>query len=151
MTGGPTTGGRIYSVGYEGTTVDDLVERLAAQGVSLLIDVRLTPISRRPGFSRRSLAAALAVAGIEYVHEPLLGNPPENRDAFRAGDPAAEQVVRQRLDGRGRRAVEQLVFEARRRRVAVMCVEREPSRCHRRVITDVARELTLNLEVLDVL
>lgn len=144
------TVGRIYSVGYEDTTLASLVARLAESGVTLLVDVRLTPISRRPGFSKRPLAAALAVAGIEYVHEPLFGNPPENRDAFRAGDPAAEQLLRDRLHGRARRAVEQLVFEVRRRPVAVLCVEREASRCHRRVITDLARELTLGLKVVDV-
>jgi len=145
-----TTRGRIYSVGYEDLTLESLVAQLAERGVTLLVDVRLTPISRRPGFSKRPLATALAMAGIEYVHEPLFGNPPENRDAFRAGDPAAEELIRERLDGRARRALEQLVFEARRRPVAVLCVEREASRCHRRVITEQARQLTLGLEVVDV-
>jgi uncharacterized protein (DUF488 family) len=142
--------GHIYSVGYEGTTVPELVECLAQNRVSLLVDVRLTPFSRRPGFSRRALAGTLAMAGIEYVHEPLLGNPPENRDAYRAGDPAAVQVMRARLDNGSRHAVERLVEEARIRRVAVLCVEREASRCHRRVITDLAREMAPYLEIVDV-
>ena len=39
--------------------------------------------SRKRGFSKTSLTAALAAAGIGYRHETELGNPPENRDAFR--------------------------------------------------------------------
>jgi len=143
--------GPIYSVGYEGTTLEALVELLAQHRVSLLVDVRLTPHSRRPGFSRRPLSVALAMAGIEYVHEPLLGNPPGNREAYRNGDPAARRLLRERLENGSLRAVEKLVEEAQKRRVAVLCVEREADRCHRRVVTDLARELAPGLEVLDVL
>ncbi len=144
-----TNRGSIYSIGYEGTTPEALVERLAQRGVSLLVDVRLTPVSRRPGFSRRALSAALAMAGISYVHEPLLGNPAANREAYRGGDPAARRNMRERLENGGLRAVEKLVEEARHRPVAVLCVERESDRCHRRVITDMARELAPGLEIVD--
>jgi uncharacterized protein (DUF488 family) len=140
---------RIYSVGYEGTTVEDLADRLARLGVSLLVDVRLQPWSRRPGFSQQPLSVALAMAGIEYVHEPLFGNPPENREAYRQGDPAAARVVRERVERKGQEALGKLVREARYRDVAVLCVEREASRCHRRVITDLAQELAIGLEVVD--
>ena len=136
-------------MGYEGTTVDELVDRLAAHRVSLLIDVRLQPWSRRPGFSKQPLSVALAMAGIEYVHEPLFGNPVENREAYRQGDPAAVEVVRQRLERKGQEAIEKLVREARYRDVAVLCVERESSRCHRKVVTDMARARGLGLEVVD--
>ncbi len=140
---------RIYSVGYEGTPVDDLADRLARHGVSLLVDVRLHPWSRRPGYSRQPLSVALALAGIEYVHEPLFGNPPENREAYRQGDPAAVQVMRERLQHQGQQALEKLIREAKYRDVAVLCVERESSRCHRRVITDLAQDRLLGHEVVD--
>jgi hypothetical protein len=78
--------GRIYSVGYEGLTVDAMIERLVGSKVTTLVDVRLNPSSRRPGWYRKSLTASLEGAGITYVHEKLLGNPPENRDSFRKGD-----------------------------------------------------------------
>jgi uncharacterized protein (DUF488 family) len=67
--------GRIYSVGYEGMTLQGLVDRLVAAHVAVVIDVRLNPTSRRPGFSRRRLAEGLSSAGIDYVHEKELGNP----------------------------------------------------------------------------
>jgi uncharacterized protein (DUF488 family) len=140
---------RLYSVGYEGTTAEELAHRLAAYGVSLLVDVRLQPWSRRPGFSKQPLSVALALAGIEYVHEPLFGNPPENREAYRQGDPAAVQVMRDRLERKGQVALDKLIREARYRDVAVLCVERESSRCHRQVVTDMAKDKVLGLEVVD--
>lgn len=140
---------RIYSVGYEGTTAEELANRLARHGVSLLVDVRLQPWSRRPGFSKQPLSVALALAGIEYVHEPLFGNPPENREAYRQGDPAAVQVMRDRLERKGQVALDKLIREARYRDVAVLCVERESSRCHRQVVTDMAKDKVLGLEVID--
>lgn len=146
----PPSRGHIYSVGYEGTPVEALVERLARLEVSLLVDVRLQPWSRRPGFSRKELGLALALGGIEYVHEPLFGNPPENREPLRQGDPAALHVMRERLEAKGEVALEKLVREARYRDVAVLCVEREASRCHRRVITDLARDRVVpGLEIVD--
>ena len=78
--------GRIYSVGYEGLELEALVEHLASAKVSLLVDVRLNPVSRRRGYSRKTLSATLAAAGIEYRHERALGNPQDNRDSFRSGD-----------------------------------------------------------------
>ena len=56
---------------------------LAAAGVATLIDVRDRPISRRPGFSKRQLAAAIEEAGMRYVHLQALGTPPEGRLANR--------------------------------------------------------------------
>ena len=66
--------GRIYSVGYEGLTVPALIERLQQNRIAELVDVRANPFSRRPGFSKKRLAESLTGAGIEYRHEPLLGN-----------------------------------------------------------------------------
>jgi uncharacterized protein (DUF488 family) len=56
--------GRIYSVGYEGFQLKGLVESLVAAKVFLVVDVRLTPVSRKPGFSAKSLSAELGKAGI---------------------------------------------------------------------------------------
>ena len=72
------------SVGYEGRTVEDLVQRLLAENVQVLVDVRLTPLSRKPGLSKTRLARALKAVGISYVHHRALGNPKDNRAGFRA-------------------------------------------------------------------
>ena len=73
----------LFSIGYDKARLADVVATLAASGVATLIDVRDRPISRRPGFSKRQLAAAVEEAGIRYVHLQALGTPPEGREANR--------------------------------------------------------------------
>lgn len=146
------TGGRIYSVGYEGFTSRAFIDRLVQNGVTALVDVRLTPISRKAGFSKKALTESLRVAGIEYVHEPDLGNPVDNRDSFRTGDGEdGRRVMRARLMNGSGPALDRTVERARTERIAVLCVEREAHRCHRDVITDVAVELAPELEIIHIL
>src|SRR5256714_5282264 len=73
----------LYTIGYEKTLLKDVVATLAAARVATIIDVRDRPISRRPGFSKRQLAAAIEEAGMRYVHLQALGTPPEGRLAGR--------------------------------------------------------------------
>jgi uncharacterized protein (DUF488 family) len=144
-------GGRIYSLGYEGLSPAILIDRLISNRVTTLVDVRLTASSRKRGFSKRSLCAALAQAGIEYLHEPELGNPPENRDSFRRGDGHEGRAhMRARLESVAGVALARTVELARRERIAVLCVERERHRCHRDVITEMAQELSPELEVIQI-
>ncbi len=143
---------RIYSVGYEGLEVDGLIEHLLSAGVTLVIDVRLNPISRKAGFSKKSLSARLATAGIEYRHDAALGNPVDNRDSFRRGDgEEGKRRMREMLMNGSEPALMQLVEEARGRCVAVLCVERGPVRCHRQVITEMAQEVDSTIDVLQIL
>jgi uncharacterized protein (DUF488 family) len=69
----------LYTIGYEKTLLNDVISTLEAASVATLIDVRDRPISRRPGFSKRQLAAAMEEAGMRYVHLQALGTPPEGR------------------------------------------------------------------------
>jgi len=71
----------LFSIGYEKARQADIIAALRAAGVQTLIDVRDRPISRRPGFSKNQLAAALEEAGIRYVGLRALGTPPEGREA----------------------------------------------------------------------
>src|ERR1700683_3892464 len=77
----------LLTIGYEGCTIDDVLAELKAAGVKLLVDVRAVPRSRKPGFSKRQLAAGLDAEGIAYVHLQGLGTPKPGRDAVRAGHP----------------------------------------------------------------
>jgi len=145
-------GGRIYSVGYEGFDVQGLVDRLASSHVAAVIDVRLTPSSRRPGFSRKTFGAALERAGISYHHEPSLGNPADNRDSFRRGDGReGRQRMRELLEHGSDAAIQRLISRARNDRIAVLCVERDHTRCHRSVITELVQEIDPTIEVVRVL
>ena len=93
------TGRTLYTIGYEKALLKDVISTLAAARVGTLIDVRDRPISRRPGFSKRQLAAAIEEAGMRYVHLQALGTPPEGRLAGRRRSLAA------RLGLVGRRGV----------------------------------------------
>jgi len=73
----------LYSIGYEKATLGEVIAILRRAGVAVLLDVRDRPISRRPGFSKRQLAAAVDEAGMRYVHLAALGTPPEGRLANR--------------------------------------------------------------------
>jgi hypothetical protein len=88
----------MIGVGYEGLSVDQLVASLKAEGIELLVDVRLTPLSRKPGLSKRALSAALTAAGIRYVHDRRLGNPKENRSAY--ADAVSDDGIAARADYR---------------------------------------------------
>jgi uncharacterized protein (DUF488 family) len=127
----------LVSVGYEGRTVDDLVEVMVAQSVQVVADVRLTPLSRKPGLSKTKLSAALAEAGVEYLHFRPLGNPRENRAPFANG--SVETGVRrfQELmkEPTSSACLDELAELARTHRVAVLCFERDHDRCHRQVVT----------------
>ena len=80
------TGRTLYSIGYEKALLTDVLATLTGAGVATLIDVRDRPISRRPGFSKRQLTAAIEDAGMRYVHLAALGTPPEGRLANRRRD-----------------------------------------------------------------
>ncbi len=75
----------LFTVGYEGKTVDELLDALKGAGIELLIDVRAVAASRRPGFSKTALAGALAEQGIDYLHLRPLGTPKAGREAARKG------------------------------------------------------------------
>jgi uncharacterized protein (DUF488 family) len=137
-------GGRIYSVGYEGLTVAGLVERLQQSRIEELVDVRASPHSRRPGFSKKRLAASLVAAGIEYRHEPLLGNAFRDVEDFAA----AMALMRDHLaTGEPADAVARLVNLAEGRRIAVLCLESDQARCHRQMVLEAAltRDPTLDI------
>ena len=138
-------GGRIYSVGYEGLSVAGLVERLQQSRIEELVDVRANPFSRRPGFSKKRLAETLSAAGIIYRHEPLLGNAFRELDDFAA----AMALMREHLAaGEPAEAVARLVALAEGRRIAVLCLEADQSRCHRREVLAAASALDPELDVL---
>ena len=86
----------MIGIGYEGLIVDQLVARLQAEGVEVLVDVRMTPLSRKPGFSKRALSEALSAAGIRYVHDRRLGNPKDNRAAYADASSDAGATARAR-------------------------------------------------------
>lgn len=127
---------RIFTIGYEGTTVPEFVAALKSAGVQRVIDVRALPLSRRPGFSKSPLRAALEESGIEYVHLKALGTPAEGRTAARAGRHAdLKRIYAGQLELPEAMAQSAQMLElARDKPSALLCMEREPAHCHRTLL-----------------
>ncbi|HVM22601.1 MAG TPA: DUF488 domain-containing protein [Sphingomicrobium sp.] len=129
---------RIFTIGYEGTTVGEFVAALQRDGVERVIDVRALPLSRRPGFSKTPLRSALADAGIDYVHLKALGTPADGRAAARAGRHAdLERIYSGQLELPEAIAQSaQMLALAEEKPSALLCMEREPAHCHRTLLLD---------------
>ena len=76
----------LFTIGYEQAKPAAVLGELKRAKVDLLVDTRAVAASRRPGFSKRQLAASLDEAGIAYIHLQKLGTPAEGRQAARSGD-----------------------------------------------------------------
>ena len=127
---------RIFTIGYEATTVPEFVAALHDAGVERVIDVRALPLSRRPGFSKTGLRAALEEAGIDYVHLKALGTPADGRAAARAGRHAdLERIYAGQLELPEAIAQSaQMLDLAGEKPSALLCMEREPAHCHRTLL-----------------
>jgi uncharacterized protein (DUF488 family) len=124
---------RVFTIGYEGATQPELIAALQAAGVECVIDVRAVPLSRKPGFSKKVLAAGLKEAGIDYVHLKALGTPPAGREAARKGQwDAMNRIYAGQLETpeAGAEAA-RMVELASEKRSALLCYERDPAQCHR--------------------
>src|SRR5204863_2509735 len=75
----------LFTIGYEQTPPNAVLDELEQAGVKLLVDVRAVASSRRPGFSKNQLAAGLDERGISYLHLRGLGTPKDGREAARSG------------------------------------------------------------------
>jgi uncharacterized protein (DUF488 family) len=128
----------LRTIGYQASTFDRVRDALVADGVRLLLDVRALPASRKPGFSKRLLAAGLAEAGIGYVHLQPLGTPKPGRDAVRRGDVATMQLLfREHMAGdRPRAALAEAVALARGAPACLLCFERDHRTCHRALVAE---------------
>jgi len=128
----------LFTIGYEGCTIADVLGALKEAQVGLLIDVRAVSRSRKPGFSKRQLAAALDEHGIRYVHLQALGTPKPGRDAVRAGHPERmETIFRAHMkDDQPQAELADAAGLARGGRACLLCFEQDPLQCHRRIVAE---------------
>ena len=134
----------VFTVGHSTRPIAELLALLAEHGVRTLVDVRRFPGSRRhPQYSRDALAASLAEAGIQYVHEPGLGGRRAARpdsphtawrvEAFRG---YADYMETPEFQAALERLIRRAEDQAEGQTVAILCAEAVPWRCHRRLISD---------------
>jgi uncharacterized protein (DUF488 family) len=139
---------RLFTIGYEQATQAAVVAALVEAGVQVLADIRYLPLSRRPGFSKNSLKAAVEEAGIAYQHFRHLGTPAEGRAAARRGDHAElARIYAGQLElPEAIAQMAQLRALAEEQRVCLLCYERAALGCHRSLL---AEELLADFERID--
>jgi uncharacterized protein (DUF488 family) len=134
----------VATIGYERSPLPDVIARLQAAEVALLIDVRAIAASRRPGFSKTLLSGSLAAAGVDYLHLRDLGTPKAGRIAARAGRTAEMAHIfdthLQTAAAQG--ALAQAVELSLGRRVCLLCYEADPACCHRAIVAAQIRART---------
>ena len=125
----------IFSVGYEGLNIKGLIAALQQHAIETLVDVRETPLSRKPGFSKALLSEHLAAAGIGYTHMRSLGCPKTIRDAHRGHRdwPRYCQQFNEYLAGQNH-ALEKLHALVQQSSCCLLCFETDSERCHRSLI-----------------
>lgn len=133
----------LFTIGYEQTPAKAVLDELQHAGVKLLVDVRAIAASRRPGFSKRQLAAGLDERGIRYVHLRGLGTPKEGREAVRSGDVATmSKIYHDHLKTtQAREEMDELAALVRDAGpVCLLCYERDHRHCHRHFIAEIIEQ-----------
>ena len=130
----------LFTVGHSTRPIDEFLALLTGHRIARLVDVRTVPRSRHnPQFGSDLLPPALDRAGIAYTHLPALGGLRHTRTdspntawknaSFRG---YADYMLTPDFD----RALDDLIAMVARERVAIMCAEAVPWRCHRSLIAD---------------
>jgi len=127
---------RLYTIGYEKVGQADFVAALKAAKVKTLVDVREVANSRRAGFAKKSLTAALDEAGIAYIHMKALGTPKLGREAARKGDTKTmTRIFEAKLvEPESQMALSETADLAKRGRTCIMCLEHDWVGCHRAIV-----------------
>jgi uncharacterized protein (DUF488 family) len=127
----------LYTIGYEKRTQEEFFGILARARIGVLMDVRDVAWSHKPGFAKGALAETAMTAGMEYVHAQFAGNPKRLREK--------ESDTEELLDAYGRHLdrhpeiLDEFTtmvrgYEKAKKRVCIMCFERDPGDCHRGVL-----------------
>lgn len=133
------------TIGYEGDSVESYINKLIENDIRMLVDVRKNPISRKYGFSQRTLSSLLNRLGIEYVHIPELGIDSSDRkqlniqnDYDRLFDKYENTVlVDQKI------SLQKLyALHADKKRIAITCFEKDHCQCHRSRVADVIKAMS---------
>jgi len=140
----------VYTIGYEGLSIDSFLFKLLRSGLERIIDVRKNPISRKFGFSKNRLNDICKAAGITYSHYPQLGVPSELRANLASWNDYQRVFVSYRLkviptatahiDAISEQIVEQPSV--------LLCMEKNHNYCHRHIIAESIREKT-GLEIIN--
>ena len=134
MTGNASGRGKVFTIGHSNHTAKKFADLLKGHGIEVLVDTRSHPYSgHAPRFNAKDIEAILSGNGIEYLFLGLeLGGRPKGEQFYDAEGRVNYALVKRSqlfLDG-----IHRLEKEIQARRVALLCSEEDPARCHRRLL-----------------
>ncbi|MCE5194039.1 MAG: DUF488 domain-containing protein [Nitrospiraceae bacterium] len=136
----------LLTVGYEGRNISEFIDNLLNKKVRTLIDVREIPASRKFGFSKNQLLGHLEEVGIKYIHIKDLGSPKTLREKLRENNDfdsffkKYSAYIQTRLDI-VKKIYEDIIMHEKS---CIMCFERNPSQCHRKIVAEKVKEIDGN-------
>ncbi len=140
----------LYTIGYEQAKPAAVLGELERARIEVVVDTRAVAASRRPGFSKRQLAASLDETGIGYIHLQKLGTPAEGRAAARSGDTdLLWRIYDKYIKTREAQAeLDELIALIKTgKRVALLCYCRDPKTCHRsRIVANVKKRTRVEVD-----
>ncbi len=133
----PLAEAAVFATGYEGEDIDQFLNKLIKNGIDFVIDVRDNPFSMKPSFTKGRLIRHLQKAGIGYTHLKELGVEKEIRKELGATEDytAFFGAYKQKLM-QSETAISWLLKLAANRRIALLCFENDPKRCHRSILAE---------------
>ncbi|MDR2429618.1 MAG: DUF488 domain-containing protein [Puniceicoccales bacterium] len=130
----------LTTIGYEGRSLENYLNTLLRDSVTLLCDVRRNPLSRKYGFAKRTLSNACEKVGIRYEHLPELGIESEERQKLKTQDDYDALFARYERDSLPRQTaalgkIRDWILKDNQR-VALTCFEARHCQCHRHCVAE---------------
>lgn len=136
----------LRTIGYEGRSLEAYLNLLLKSGVTILCDVRKNPISRKYGFSKKTLANGCEGVGIRYEHLPELGVPSTERQHLESQadyDALFRRYATTILPSQSRAIATIAAWIQNDETVALTCYERDPHQCHRHCVAAAVEKTAL--------
>ncbi len=134
----------LYTIGYEGITLEQYLNKLIGKNVQVLVDVRNNPMSMKYGFTKSQLLKACNSVGIQYLHYPEVGIVSEQRQALKCQTDYdnlfakyREEILPQTLQ------TQEIILKLLqdKKRIALTCFEADICQCHRKHLADAIERL----------
>lgn len=141
----------LFTIGYEGISLEEYLVRLLKNDVKVLVDVRNNPLSMKYGFSKSQLKKYCASLGIEYVHIPEVGIQSEQRQELNTQSDYDKLFAVYRKNNLSKTSSYQneiLKLLKQHKRIALTCFEANICQCHRKHLAEAIENLPdFNYEV----
>ena len=128
----------LFTIGYEGKSIEAFINELIQNGVKLLCDVRKNPLSRKYGFSKSKLEHITGTVGIKYIHIPELGIESDKRNSLETDEDYQTLFDDYSETLPTLAPYIEWVYSllCSNTRIALMCYEKDAAMCHRHIIKD---------------